>query len=109
MHELALSEGVVQLIRERLGEQKVVRVRLEIGRLMAVVPEALQFCFVVCCRGTPLDGAELQIDEIPARGSCRACGAELRLDEAIPLCACGSADVAIVAGDALRIKEVEVG
>lgn len=108
MHELALSEGIVQAVRERLGDQTVVRVRLEVGRLMAVVPEALQFCFEVCTRGTPLDGAELQIIEVPASGRCRSCGATVELPDALPLCGCGSADVAVTGGDALRVKDVEV-
>ena len=108
MHELALTESVVQLVRERLGDRRVVRVRLEIGRMMAVVPDAMRFCFDVCCRGTPLDGARLEIDEIPARSRCRTCGAEHVLADALPLCACGSADVEMAAGNELRIKEVEV-
>lgn len=108
VHELALTESIVAAVRDRLGEQKVVRVRVEIGCLMAVVPDALRFCFEVCSRGTSLDGAALQIDEVPARASCRACGAELALRDAVPLCHCGSADLAVSGGDALRIKEVEV-
>ncbi len=64
MHELAVVESVVQIVRERLGDAKVVRVRLEVGTLMAIVPDALRFCFDVCTRGTSLDGAALQIDEI---------------------------------------------
>ncbi len=108
VHELALTEGIVQAVRDRLGERRVVRVRLEIGRLMAVAPEAMRFCFDVCTRGTSLDGAALEIDEVPVRGTCRRCGAELALPDAVPLCACGSADLAIAAGDELRIKEVEV-
>jgi hydrogenase nickel incorporation protein HypA/HybF len=107
VHELALTESLVEQVRERLGERRVVRVRLEVGRLMAVVPDALRFCFEVCSRGTPLDGAVLEIDEIAARGTCRSCGAELELLEALPLCRCGSADVAIAGGNQLRILEVE--
>ena len=108
MHELALSEDIVNAVRERLGERRVLRVRLEIGRLMAVVPEALEFSFEVCARGTSLEGASLVIDTVAARGDCRACGAQLELDDPIPLCDCGSADVAISGGNTLRIKDVEV-
>lgn len=108
MHELALTDGVVQLVRERLGERRVARVRLEVGRLVAVVPDALRFCFDVCTRGTTLDGARLDIDEVRARIRCRRCGDESEPDDAVPLCPCGSADVAIVAGNELRITEVEV-
>jgi hydrogenase nickel incorporation protein HypA/HybF len=108
VHELALTESVVQAVRERLDDQRVVRVRLQIGRLMAVVPEAMRFCFDVCSRGTPLEGARLEIDQLPARGACRSCGVEGELEAGLPLCRCGSADVAIAGGDELRIVEVEL-
>lgn len=108
MHELALTDGVVQMVRERMGDQRVVRVRLEVGRLTAVVPDAMRFCFDVCSRGTTLDGARLEIDEVPARIRCARCGEETQLDDPIALCPCGSAEVEVIAGNELRIKEVEV-
>ena len=108
MHELALSETVVEMVRERLGEARVVRVRLQIGCLMAVVPDALRFCFDVCTESTPLDGAVLEIEERDAEGKCRSCGAQFSVKSPLPLCACGSADIALAGGDQLCIQEVEV-
>ena len=105
---MALTESILDAIRVRLGAARVVRVRLEVGRLTAVMPDAMRFAFETCTRDTPLDGARLEIDEIAARGRCRACAAELALDAVVALCACGSADVEIVAGRELNIKEVEV-
>jgi hydrogenase nickel incorporation protein HypA/HybF len=67
MHELALTDGVVEAVRERLGDARVLRVRLAIGRLTAVVPDAIRFCFEVCTHGTSLDGALLEIDEVEGR------------------------------------------
>lgn len=108
MHELALTQSVVEAIRERLGEARVIRVRLQVGRLAAVVPDALRFCFDVCTRGTSLEGAVLEIDEIAARARCRRCGVEAELDGVIALCACGSADLEVLAGRELQIREVEL-
>jgi hydrogenase nickel incorporation protein HypA/HybF len=108
MHEVALTESILDAIRGRLGDARVVRVRLEIGRLNAVLPDAMRFAFATCTQGTPLDGARLEIDEIAARGRCRACAAELGLDGVVALCGCGSADVEVIAGRELNIKEVEV-
>jgi hydrogenase nickel incorporation protein HypA/HybF len=108
VHELALTDGIVQMLRERLGDRRVCRVRLEVGRLTAVLPDAMRFCFDVCSRGTPLAGAELLIDEVPARIRCAQCGEESEPDGTIALCRCGSAAVEILAGRELRIKEVEV-
>ena len=109
MHELALMESMMCAIGERLGEAKVVRVRVEVGTLMAVMPGAMQFAFESCAQGTGMEGARLEIDQITARGRCRACGSEAELDGVVALCAaCGGADVEVVAGGELRIREVEV-
>jgi hydrogenase nickel incorporation protein HypA/HybF len=109
MHEVALTESILDAIRVRLGESRVVRVRLEIGRLTAVLPDAMRFAFETCTRDTPLDGARLEIDEIVARGRCRACGAEQMLEMVIAWCPCGSSDLEVMSGRELNIKEVEVG
>jgi hydrogenase nickel incorporation protein HypA/HybF len=108
MHELALTESIVQTIRQRLGQRRVVRVKLAVGRLVGVVPEALQFCFELCAQGTSLEGARLEIEPIAARGECRVCGAVHQLMEPLPICPCGSVDLAVTGGDALTIQEVEV-
>ena len=108
MHELAITESLVSAVCERVGEAKVNRVRLVIGKLSGVVPDAVQFCFDVCTQGTPLEGAVLEIDEIEARAHCKECHLESVLSDSIPLCPCGSPNVALLSGQELRIKEVEV-
>ena len=44
---------------------KVNRVVLEIGKLSAVLPDAVRFCFELCSEGTVVEGAELEIIETP--------------------------------------------
>ncbi len=75
MHELSIATAIVDACAERAGGARVLRVRLEIGQLAAVMPDALRFCFDVCAQGTPLEGAELDIIEIPGRGACAATAA----------------------------------
>lgn len=108
MHELAVMESVVETIRERLGDQRVALVRLEIGELAGVELEALRFCFDVCTQGTPLAGAELDIVRIPGAARCRSCGGEHAAPSLASPCPCGSFDRELVSGDELRLKEVEV-
>ena len=64
MHELSITRSVVAIVSEHAAGQRVMRVRLEIGRLSSVMPEAIRFCFDVCARGTALEGAELEIVEL---------------------------------------------
>jgi hydrogenase nickel incorporation protein HypA/HybF len=108
MHEMAITERVVAAVSERIGPERVARVVLEIGRLSGVAPDALRFCFEICAKSTILDGAALEIREIAGRAHCGACGADVALDFPAGVCACGSTELAIVAGRELRIKEVEV-
>ena len=108
MHELAIAESVVEAVTQRLPGAKVACVRLEIGALSGVVPDSIRFCFDLATEGTGLAGARLEITEPPARCRCRACGAEFQPDSPIVLCPCGSPDVAVLAGEELKIVSVQV-
>lgn len=108
MHELAVTQSIVDAVAERFEGVKVSGVRLEIGKLSGVVPDAVRFCFDLVAEGTTLAGARLDIDEPPGRALCGNCGREFALEVPIPLCHCGSAGVRIIAGDQLRILSVEV-
>ena len=108
MHELSIAGSIVEQISERLGDKRVTLVRLRIGELSGVVPDALRFCWDLAADGTPLAGAALEIEEIEARCSCRSCGAEFRPPDGLQLCGCGSADVRLLAGADLTIASVGV-
>jgi hydrogenase nickel incorporation protein HypA/HybF len=106
MHELAITQGVVDAVTERTGSAPVASVRVRVGRLAGVVPDAMRFCFELVTAGTPLEGAALEIDQPEGRGHCRACGVDLVLADLILLCACGSADVEVLAGRELAVASV---
>lgn len=108
MHELAITQSVVDQVCERLGEAKVTRVALEIGRLSGVVCDGVRFCFDVCAQGTTLEGARLEIIETAGRARCRQCATCFALDDIFGLCECGSADLELIAGQELKIREVEI-
>ena len=109
MHELSITRSVVAIVSERAAGQRVTRVRLEIGRLSAIMPDAIRFCFDICAADTPLAGAALQIDEIAGMGCCDDCGAEVPLNVMVGRCPrCGTANLRLIAGNELNIKEMEV-
>jgi hydrogenase nickel incorporation protein HypA/HybF len=108
MHELAITQEIVGILRERAGHRRVRRVVLEIGKLSAVMPEAVRFCFDLCTEGTPAEGAELEILEPGGLGRCRDCGGDVPLDRPFGRCPCGSTDLDWISGDGLRVLEMEI-
>ena len=113
MHEMSLAENVLQIIEDAARTQNFRRVRavvLEIGKLAAVEAEAMHFCFDAVTRGSIAEGAQLEIIETPGAGRCQACGMTVAMQEQYGLCPeCGSPQLEIIAGNQMRIKDLEVG
>jgi hydrogenase nickel incorporation protein HypA/HybF len=109
MHELSIGRSIVAIVDERAAGRQVRRVRLEVGRLSGLAPEALRFCFEICARGTAAEGATLDIVDVDGLGRCAACGAEHRLEIPLGRCpSCRAPSLAIVAGEELKIRDMEV-
>ncbi len=108
MHELAIAESVVAMVRECADGHPVSVVRLRVGLLAGVVPDALTFCFELATAGTPLEGALLEIEVQPGQAHCRTCDLDFSLPDAFLLCGCGSADVELLSGRELMVESVEV-
>jgi hydrogenase nickel incorporation protein HypA/HybF len=108
MHEMALTQDLVELISERCSGQRVTRVVLEVGKLAAVLPDAFRFCFELCAAGTVAEGATLDIIETPGAGRCRRCSKSVALDSLLGVCDCGSDDVELLTGEELKLRSVEV-
>jgi hydrogenase nickel incorporation protein HypA/HybF len=112
MHEMALTESIVEIATDAAKKQdagKVRRVFVEVGALSHVEPDALQFCFAAVSAGTIAEGAELEIDRVPGAGWCLDCGKTVPLAERFAACPeCGGTRVQMTAGDELRVREIEV-
>jgi hydrogenase nickel incorporation protein HypA/HybF len=108
MHELGITQNIVAIVSEHAQNKKVQRVLLEIGKLSAIMPDAVRFCFDICSKGTVLEGAILEIREITGLARCRQCGAEIALDKPFGSCDCGSLQLDLIAGEELKIKEIEI-
>lgn len=109
MHEMSITQSIVEICENNAAGRRVLSVTLEIGELSGVVPEAVEFCFAACTSGTLLDGAELIIEAIPGSGHCSGCGADFPRSAYFEPCpSCAGYNVELRAGDELRVKELEV-
>ena len=109
MHELSIADSVVQIASRHADGRRVTKVHLKVGHLRQVVPSALDFSFELVAQGTPVEGAALEMEEVPAMGKCRSCGAQSHL-ESFPLrCeACGGFDLDLIAGEELYVESLEM-
>ena len=77
-------------------------------QIAASMRDAVRFCFDICAKGTVVEGAMLEILEIQGKGLCRVCGENIALTQLVGRCKCGSNNLQIVAGEELKVKEIEV-
>lgn len=109
MHEMALTQGIVELCEQHAGGHPVTTVVVSIGALSSVVPEALEFCFEACSLGTLLEGASLRIELVPGRGCCQECQYDQPMERLFDPCSqCGSFLMEILSGQDMRVREIEV-
>jgi hydrogenase nickel incorporation protein HypA/HybF len=112
MHEYSIMQSALsQALREaRLaGATRVHEIRLRIGVLSGVVPDALQFAFEALTPGTSAEGAVLAIDEVPARFWCAPCGKEFVSANFYSECPdCGQPSNELRAGRELELSSMEV-
>lgn len=112
MHEMSLAESVLQIIQDASRTQHFTRVKtvwLEIGRLSCVEQEAMRFCFDTVLKDSIAEGARLEIIETAGQGRCAQCGCETQITTLYEACPqCGGYGMQVIAGDAMRVKELEV-
>ena len=84
MHEVAIMTEAVRMAAESAqaaGAKRITALKLRVGQLSGVVPEAMQFAWDVVRRGTMLEDAELEIESVSAVCWCAACQAEFESKE----------------------------
>lgn len=112
MHELALCESVLRILRSEAQThrfQRVRMVRLELGAFCGASPEALDFCFRAVTRGTLADGARLEVVHLAGSAWCMNCGETVSVRNRFDACPqCGTYELQMAAGDDMRVCELEV-
>jgi hydrogenase nickel incorporation protein HypA/HybF len=112
MHEMSLAMTLMEQVDRCLSgfepTARVVRLTLEAGRLRAIVPDAMRFCWEVVSAGTRAEGADLAIVEIPVNMRCDECGAEWSAEEGGFLCQACQRPARMVTGKELVLRSLEV-
>jgi hydrogenase nickel incorporation protein HypA/HybF len=105
--ESALSVALDQA--RQAGARQVHVVRLRIGALSGVAPEALEFAFAALAPGTLAENAQLAIEHVPARFWCAACVREFAADDLFAECpGCHRPSGELRAGREMELASLEI-
>lgn len=112
MHEVSIMEEAVRMAVDAAkssGANRVLALRLRVGALSGVVPEAMRFAFDVVCRDTIAAGASLEIESVPAASWCETCRAEFECADFFNECPrCHNVSGELRRGRELEIASVEM-
>ncbi|MFO7715622.1 hydrogenase maturation nickel metallochaperone HypA [Desulfosarcina sp.] len=113
MHEMGIAMEIADIatasIPEDMQGAKVRRINLQVGKLSAIVADSLRFCFDLVVKNTPLEGAELAIEEVPVVARCKDCQNRWTVKEAVFTCpSCRSGAVDLLSGRELDIQSIEI-
>jgi hydrogenase nickel incorporation protein HypA/HybF len=99
MHEIGIMESALETAAQKTraaGATQIHRLKLRVGKLSGVVPEALRFAFEGLKAGSLAANADLEIEEVPAVCWCAGCAAEFEapdLNYQCPRCHQPSSDL----------------
>jgi hydrogenase nickel incorporation protein HypA/HybF len=113
MHEVSLMEQTLEIAIAQARSQNSTQIhhlKMRVGEVSGVVPEALNFAFDVVTQGTIAEGATLQIEMVPIICHCPQCDRDFPpVDAYIYECPdCGNFSFQIRAGREIELISLEV-
>ena len=113
MHEMGIAQQLVNIaldaIPDDIESPRVEKMNLRIGKLAAVVEHSLTFCLEVITKDTPLEGAEVVIEDVPVTIRCLTCNKEWETDSPMFKCPdCEDGEVKMMTGREIEISSMEL-
>jgi hydrogenase nickel incorporation protein HypA/HybF len=121
MHEMSVTQAMLNLALENAGGRRITDVYLEVGQMSAIVPESVEVFFDFLSQDTQAEGATLHFDIAPMEMTCQDCGQAIDLHEwaderphvimqrAFALgCACGGKNLRVTAGVEFGLTSIVV-
>ncbi|MGQ0678827.1 MAG: hydrogenase maturation nickel metallochaperone HypA/HybF [Actinomycetota bacterium] len=109
MHELSLTSAIQATVEKHAAGRQVTVVNVLVGKLRQVVPDSLSFYWGVVTRGTLIEGAELNLQIVPALLRCDGCENEWEPDFPTFRCPfCVTGQVKVLSGEEFLVDSIEV-
>ena len=109
MHELAVTQNILDLALKHAGGQQITGLYLTIGQLTSIVDDSVQFYWDAIAQGTLAEGAKLHFKRVPTELLCRDCQHQFKpINDNFTCPLCGSFHVKIIAGEEFYMEAIEV-
>lgn len=110
MHEYSIVQALVDTVEREAHARRATaihRLSVRIGSLAGVEAGLLASAYEICRTGTLCEGAELEIESVPARWTCPECGQERAPGEVLhcPVC---RIPARLVSGDEIILDRIEM-
>lgn len=112
MHELAITQDILQSVCQHAQQAQAVRVTdiyIVVGKLSSIVDESVSFCWKFISDGTICAGARLHFNNIPAVFRCMDCSHSFTMNEMLSPCPqCQSARLEVTSGEEFYLDSIEI-
>jgi hydrogenase nickel incorporation protein HypA/HybF len=112
MHEISIMEQTLEMALElaiQQGASSIHSLKMRVGSMSGVVPEALEFAFDIVIQGTIADGATLEIETVPVICYCSKCKLEFQALDLFYECPlCGQISSQVLSGREIELTSMEV-
>lgn len=122
MHEMAVTQHLLNLALEHAQGQPITDLYLDVGQMAAIEPQSVEIFFIHLSKDTLAEGARLHFNIIPIEMTCQDCGEPVDLSEWLDLLpqaimarafahgcgACGGKNLRVTGGVAFDLVRIEV-
>jgi len=109
MHELSLTQNILDHALKNAGPRRIVRVNLSIGQFSDEREESIRFYWEDLAEGTPAQGAQLHFQRVDAELQCLECNTVFHPEQETGECpSCLSPRLKILSGDDVKLDSIDV-
>ncbi|MBN1180250.1 MAG: hydrogenase maturation nickel metallochaperone HypA [Anaerolineae bacterium] len=121
MHEMPVTQALLDLALEHAGGRRITDIYLQVGRMAAIVPDSVEVFFEYLSEGTLAEGARLHFEMVPLEMTCLDCGSKQDLSAWADQpphtilqnafargCACGGKNLRVTGGVSFGLVSIDV-
>ncbi len=109
MHELSVTQNILDIALKNAGSRKVKQINLVIGQYSSMVDDSVQFYWDLISKNTQAEEAILNFERIRGEMTCQICRHVFYPnDQAFECPVCGSPSVRISKGEEFRVESIDV-